>query len=123
MDSSRLHTIVLNGGDGADGLALVHIQQEDDDDRAADGEESEVGGCPCDGAGHAAANEVRDDEDKDDDNGHDDERTEHGGAAPATGVKYAINCWIRARSPDRASWMPKGEEGLFGRLAGGLMGA
>ena len=73
MDSSRLHTIVLNGGDGADGLALVHIQQEDDDDRAADGEEFEVGGCPCDGAGHAAANEVRDDEDKDDDNGHDDE--------------------------------------------------
>ena len=57
------------------------------------------------------------------DNGHDDERTEHGGAAPAAGVKYAINCWIRARSPDRASWMPKGEEGLFNRLAGGLMGA
>ena len=35
------------------------------------------------------------------DNGLDDERTEHGGSAPAEGVKYAINCWIRARK-DRA---------------------
>ena len=26
----------------------------------------------------------------------DDERTEHSGNAPAAGVKYAINCWIRA---------------------------
>ena len=31
------------------------------------------------------------------DNGLDDERTEHGGSAPTSGVKYAINCWIRAR--------------------------
>ena len=31
------------------------------------------------------------------DNGLDDERTEHGGSAPSSGVKYAINCWIRAR--------------------------
>ena len=30
------------------------------------------------------------------DNGQDDERTEHAGNAPARGVKYAINCWIRA---------------------------
>ena len=30
------------------------------------------------------------------DNGQDDERTEHSGNAPAAGVKYAINCWIRA---------------------------
>ncbi len=32
------------------------------------------------------------------DNGMDDERTEHAGTAPASGVKYAINCWIRART-------------------------
>lgn len=31
------------------------------------------------------------------DNGLDDERTEHGGSAPTEGVKYAINCWIRAK--------------------------
>ena len=28
----------------------------------------------------------------------DDERTEHSGNAPAAGVKYAINYWIRAGS-------------------------
>ena len=33
------------------------------------------------------------------DNGMDDERTEHSGTPPSAGVKYAINCWIRAREP------------------------
>ena len=48
------------GGDlGDDDLALVHIANEDDDDRARDGYESEAGGCDCDGAGHAHANEQR----------------------------------------------------------------
>uniref|UniRef100_A0A7S4B8E0 Fe2OG dioxygenase domain-containing protein n=1 Tax=Chrysotila carterae TaxID=13221 RepID=A0A7S4B8E0_CHRCT len=32
------------------------------------------------------------------DNGMDDERTEHGGSPPSSGIKYAINCWIRDRA-------------------------
>ena len=35
------------------------------------------------------------------DSGMDDERTEHSGTAPSRGVKYAINCWIRATSEPR----------------------
>lgn len=35
------------------------------------------------------------------DSGMDDERTEHSGTAPASGVKYAINCWIRATPQKR----------------------
>ena len=31
------------------------------------------------------------------DSGVDDERTEHSGQPPTSGVKYAINCWIRAK--------------------------
>eukprot|EP00310_Coccolithus_braarudii_P011173 CAMPEP_0183366894 /NCGR_PEP_ID=MMETSP0164_2-20130417/90498_1 /TAXON_ID=221442 /ORGANISM="Coccolithus pelagicus ssp braarudi, Strain PLY182g" /LENGTH=486 /DNA_ID=CAMNT_0025542729 /DNA_START=15 /DNA_END=1475 /DNA_ORIENTATION=- len=39
------------------------------------------------------------------DSGMDDERTEHGGSAPSSGIKYAINCWIRARGmSDTQSW-------------------
>jgi len=38
------------------------------------------------------------------DNGMDDERTEHSGTPPAKGVKYAINCWIRARESPRPTW-------------------
>ena len=59
-DDDDERAAAVGGGDlGDDDLALVHIANEDDDDRARDGEESEVGGCDCDGAGHAHANEQR----------------------------------------------------------------
>jgi len=35
------------------------------------------------------------------DSGMDDERTEHSGTALVRGVKYAINCWIRADAQPR----------------------
>ena len=59
-DDDDERAAAAGGGDlGDDDLALVHIANEDDNDRARDGEESEVGGCDCDGAGHAHANEQR----------------------------------------------------------------
>lgn len=49
------------------------------------------------------------------DNGMDDERTEHAGTPPSSGVKYAINCWIRARETD-GGWLAKNAH--WGRLFG-----
>jgi len=38
------------------------------------------------------------------DSGMDDERTEHSGTPPTSGVKYAINCWVRAADPNARSF-------------------
>ena len=62
----------VDDGGGGGGLALERIAQEDDDDRGADGEESDVAGCDCDGPGKAMNNEGRLEDSVDFDDDEDD---------------------------------------------------